>query len=428
LNERKGIAMKRRILWPAGFSTALIACGGSSGGGDGGGPPDPPAPPTCSTGIETPRAFPNLGFTAPVSMQQAPNDGSRWFLVEQGGRIVVFENDQDAPAAEEFIDLRDRVHREGEAGLLGMAFHPDFASNGKVYLNYSELVGAQLRSVTAEFTSPDGGQTLDPDSERVLITVEKPAVNHNGGNIAFGPDGYLYIGLGDGGGSGDPQGNGQNLERLLGKMLRINVDTQPGGDPYGVPGGASGNPFAGNPLCNVDGSGSQACPEIYALGFRNPWRWSFDDQSGDLWVGDVGQGDWEEIDIVERGGNYGWNIREGAHCFEPATGCATQDLIDPVAEYGHNLGFSITGGHVYRGLQTTQVSGNYVFADFSGMIAWLQPDGAAGFSVEQLAEQGCAPPGAPGALEISSFAEDLDGELYLLDYGRGQIRELVFTD
>jgi glucose/arabinose dehydrogenase len=418
--------MKRRNLWPAGFSTALIACGG--GGGDGGDPPDPPDPPACSTGIETPRAFPNLGFTAPVSLQHAPNDGSRWFLAEQGGRIFVFENDPDAAVADEFVDLRDRVHREGEAGLLGMAFHPDFSTNGRVYLNFSEEVGGQLRSVTAEFTSPDGGQTLDPDSERVLMTVDKPADNHNGGNLAFGPDGFLYLGLGDGGGSGDPQGNGQDPQRLLGKMLRIDVDSQPGGAPYGVPAGGVGNPFAANPLCNVDGTGTAECPEIYALGFRNPWRWSFDRQNGDLWVGDVGQGDWEEIDIVERAGNYGWNIREGAHCFEPASGCQTQDLIDPVAEYGHDLGFSITGGYVYRGMQTTQVAGNYVFADFGGMIAWLAPDGAGGFDVEQLAEQGCTPPGASGSLQVSSFAEDLDGELYLLDYGRGQIRQLEFTE
>ena len=286
--------MKRRILWPAGFSTALLACGG--GGGNGGNPN--PDPPSCSTGIETPLAFENLDFTDPVALMQAPNDGSRWFVVEQGGRIFAFEN---VPAAEdpvEFIDLRSRVHQEGEAGLLGMAFHPDFATNGRVYLNFSELVGAQLRSITAEYTSADGGQTLDPASERILLRVNKGASNHNGGNISFGPDGYLYIGLGDGGGAGDPQGNGQNAERLLGKMLRIDVDSQPDGDPYGIPGGASGNPFAGNDLCNVDGTGVQPCPEIYALGFRNPWRWSFDRQSGDLWVGDVGQADWEEIDVV----------------------------------------------------------------------------------------------------------------------------------
>ena len=418
--------MKRRILWPAGFSTALLACGG---GGDGnGGNPDPPDPPSCSTGIETLRAFENLDFTDPVALVQAPNDGSRWFVAEQGGRIFAFEN---VPAAEdpvEFIDLRSRVHQEGEAGLLGMAFHPDFATNGRVYLNFSELVGAQLRSITAEYTSADGGQTIDPASERILLRVNKGASNHNGGNIAFGPDGYLYIGLGDGGGVGDPQANGQNPERLLGKMLRIDVDSQPNGDPYGIPGGASGNPFAGNDLCNVDGAGVQPCPEIYALGFRNPWRWSFDRQSGELWVGDVGQADWEEIDLVTRGGNYGWNVREGAHCFEPATGCDTQGLTDPVAEYSHDLGFSITGGYVYRGTQTTQVAGNYVFADFGGMIAWLEPDGAGGFDVQELAPQSCAPPGAEDSLQVSSFAEDLDGELFMLDYGRGEIRHLVFTE
>jgi glucose/arabinose dehydrogenase len=428
LTQAKEEPMKSRMLWPAGFSTALLACGGSGGGGgDGGNPPNPPAP-TCSNGIETPRAFANLDFSAPVAMVQPSDDASRWYVVEQGGRIHVFENDPDTLVAAEFADLRTRVHRQGEAGLLGMAFHPDFGNNGRVYLNFTELVGAQLRSVTAEYTSPDGGQTLDPDSERVLMTVEKGAANHNGGHLAFGPDGFLYIGLGDGGGSGDPQGNAQNPERLLGKMLRIDVDTQPGGDPYGIPGGASGNPFAGNALCDADGTGAQACPEIYALGFRNPWRWSFDRQAGDLWVGDVGQADWEEIDLVNRGGNYGWNIREGAHCFEPATGCPTQGLVDPVAEYGHDLGFSVTGGFVYRGMQSTQVAGNYVFGDFGGMIAWLAPDGAGGFDVQQLAEQGCAPPGAEGSLQVSSFAEDLDGELYLLDYDRGEIRQLVFTE
>ncbi|HEU4517145.1 MAG TPA: PQQ-dependent sugar dehydrogenase, partial [Steroidobacteraceae bacterium] len=236
--------MKRRVLWPAGFSTALLACGGSGGGGNGN--PDPPDPPACSTGIETPRVFENLDFADPVVLLQAPNDASRWFVAEQGGRIFAFENDPEAEDAVEFIDLRNRVHQEGEAGLLGMAFHPDFANNGRVYVNFSELVGAQLRSVTSEFTSSDGGQTLDLGSERILMRVDKSASNHNGGNIAFGPDGYLYIGLGDGGGAGDPEGNGQNPERLLGKMLRIDVDSQPNGDPYAIPGGASGNPFEGN--------------------------------------------------------------------------------------------------------------------------------------------------------------------------------------
>jgi glucose/arabinose dehydrogenase len=416
--------MNARNLLPPAIALALVACGGGSGGG---GPI--PGPPACDTeGLSTPRAFAQLAFDSPVAMKQAPNDGSRWFVVEQGGRIRAFENDPDAATADDFVDLSARVHASGEAGLLGMAFHPDFAANGRVYLNFSELAGAQVRSVTAEFTSSDGGQTLDAASERVLLSVDKPAENHNGGNLEFGPDGFLYIGLGDGGGAGDPDGNAQDPRRLLGKMLRIDVDAQPGGAPYGIPSGPGGNPFSANPLCSADGTGAQNCPEVYALGFRNPWRWSFDRQTGELWLGDVGQGDWEEIDLVELGGNYGWNLREGAHCFEPATGCPTAGLVDPVAEYGHDIGFSITGGYVYRGGQATRNAGRYVFGDFGGMIASLAPDGAGGFDVEQMVGQDCAPPGATGALQVSSFAEDLDGELYLLDYGRGEIRQLEFTD
>lgn len=415
--------MTPRALLPICLALASVSCGG---GGDSA--PPIAGPPDCTEGVSTPRAFPNLTFASPVAMKQAPDDASRWFVVEQAGLIRVFENDPDVAATENFVDLRTRVRFDGEAGLLGLAFHPDFATNGLVYLNFSELVGGVIRSVTAEFASTDGGLTLDPNSERVLLTATKPATNHNGGNVDFGPDGFLYVGLGDGGGGGDPDENAQNPQRLLGKMLRIDVDTPAGGAPYAIPGGIDGNPFVGNPLCNVNGTGTVQCPEIYALGFRNPWRWSFDSQSGDLWVGDVGEGSFEEIDIVERGGNYGWDTREGAHCFEPLTGCATAGLIDPVAEYGRDLGFSITGGYVYRGLQSTQVAGRYVFADFGGMIASLAPDGVGGFTVEQLVEQGCTPPGAPGGLQISSFAEDLDGELFALDYGRGQIRQLEFTD
>jgi len=409
---------------PAAVALALAACGGGSGSI----PPPNPEPPACATGLETQRTFANLAFESPVAMKQAPNDASRWFVAEQGGRIRAFDNDPDADTAADFVDLRGRVHLSGEAGLLGMAFHPDFTTNGLVYLNFSELVGGEVRSVTAEFASADGGQTLAPASERVLMTVAKPATNHNGGNLEFGPDGYLYVGLGDGGGAADAAGNAQNPQRLLGKMLRIDVDVQPGGAPYGIPAGPDGNPFAANPLCNTDGTGLQNCPEIFALGFRNPWRWSFDRQNGDLWLGDVGEGSWEEIDLVVSGGNYGWNIREGAHCFEPASGCQTAGLIDPVAEYGHDAGFSITGGYVYRGGQATAVAGRYVFGDFGGMIASLAPDGAGGFDIVEHVPQGCAPEGATGGLSISSFAEDLDGELYLLDYGRGEILQLQFTD
>ena len=415
--------MAPRVLLPPCLALTFVACGGS-----GGSAPPPVPSPTCSEGISTPRSFPNLTFASPVAMKQAPLDASRWFVVEQAGLIRGFENDAAVPATQDFLDIRPRVNFSGEAGLLGLAFHPNFVANGRAFVNYSHLAGGTVRSITSEFTSFDGGATLDSDSERVLLTVDKPATNHNGGNVAFGPDGFLYIGLGDGGGSGDPSDNAQNPRRLLGKMLRIDVDTQPGGSPYGIPAGTTGNPFAGNPLCNVDGTGTQECPEIYALGFRNPWRWSFDRQTDELWVGDVGQNQFEEIDRVERGRNYGWNAREGAHCFEPMTGCATAGLTDPVAEYGRDLGFSITGGHVYRGIQSTAVAGRYVFADFGGMIASLAPDGVDSFTVAPLVRQDCAPPEAPGPLQISSFAEDLDGELFVLDYGRGHVRQLIFTD
>jgi glucose/arabinose dehydrogenase len=282
-------------IWPIGFALATVACGGS---GSGETPPPPVPAPACSEGISTPRTFPELTFDSPVAMKQAPLDASRWFVVEQAGLIRVFDNDEAVTATLDFLDIRARVIFSGEAGLLGLAFHPDFAVNGRAFVNYSELAGGTRRSITSEFTSIDGGATLDADSERVLLTVDMPANNHNGGNLAFGPDKFLYIGLGDGGGAGDPQGNAQNPRRLLGKMLRIDVDVEPGGAPYGIPAGSAGNPFAGNPPCNVDGTGAQNCPEIYALGFRNPWRWSFDRQTGELWVGDVGQNSFEEINRV----------------------------------------------------------------------------------------------------------------------------------
>ena len=374
------VTMPARRILPALLALTLLSCGGGGGGSD---PPPPPPPPTGSgldvrpsnltclaparstagSTVSTPRVFPNLMFSSPVAMIQAPGDSSRWFVVEQQGLIRVFNNNQAVTQAQvgNFLDIRGPVEFSGEAGLLGFALHPNFPNDPRAFVNYSNLSGTQLRSITSEFRSPDGGLTLNQNSERVLLTVQKFADNHNGGNLAFGPDGFLYIGLGDGGGGGDPQENAQNPMRLLGKMLRIDVDSQPGGAPYAIPMGATGNPFANNPRCNADGTGTQNCPEIYALGLRNPWRWSFDRQTGDLWVGDVGQSSFEEIDLIQRGGNYGWDQREGAHCFEPSSGCQTAGLIDPVAEYGRSLGFSITGGYVYRGTQTTGPLGRYVF-------------------------------------------------------------------
>jgi uncharacterized repeat protein (TIGR03806 family) len=431
-----------RALLPTSFVLLLLGCGGGGGGSN---PPPPPpgsgldqrpSNATClapartagNSTLSAPRAFPNLTFAAPVAMLQVPGDASRWFVLEKGGLVRAFDNNATVAATQAFLDISGRVFNSGEAGLLGLAFHPDFGVNGRAYVNYSASVGGSIRSITAEFTSPDGGLTLDPNSERVLLTVNKPASNHNGGNLAFGPDGFLYVGLGDGGGGGDPQENGQNPQRLLGKMLRIDVDQQPVGEPYGIPGGATGNPFAGNPRCNIDGTGTQNCPEIYALGLRNPWRWSFDRQTGVLWLADVGQNSFEEIDIIERGGNYGWDSREGAHCFEPINGCQTAGLIDPVAEYGRAMGFSVTGGYVYRGTQTTEQIGRYIFADFgSGMIASLTPGAGGTYTLTPLVPPGATPPDAPGQLSPSAFGEANDGELFLLDYSRGQIRRLVFT-
>ena len=425
-----------RTLVPVVALAVLQAC--ADGGNEGAQPPPPtagldirPSNTAClaperdivTANVAVPPAFPALAFSEPVAMLQAPRDASRWFVVEQGGRIRAFANDDAVAATSDFLDLAARVHHAGEAGLLGLAFHPDFDVNGLAYVNYVMRAGAEIRSVTAEFASPDGGLTLDPGSERVLLTVEKEFANHNGGQLAFGPDGFLYIGLGDGG--GDPDGNAQDPARLLGKMLRIDVDQQPAGQPYAIP---ADNPFAGGALCSDGGSGSDSCPEIYASGFRNPWRWSFDGPSGRLWVADVGQSSFEEINVVERGGNYGWEVREGRHCFEPASGCSTAGILDPVAEYGRNLGAAVTGGYVYRGAQVPALVGRYVFADFeSGLIGSLAPDGGGGFFIEQLVRPGTTPDGASGQLSISAFGQGEDGELLVLDYGRGAIGRLVFT-
>ncbi len=432
-----------RAIAPTLMALAILACGGGGGGGN---PPPPPPPPppgsgldqrpsnlscvapargTGSSTISVERAFPNLTFNEPVALLQAPGDNTRWFVLEKSGFVRSFDATNPNTATNQVVlDIRDRVLQLGqsEAGLLGLAFHPSFASNRRAYVNYTDR---STRSITSEFLSPDGGLTLNPTSERNLLTVNKPADNHNGGQLHFGPDGFLYLGLGDGGGGGDPQENAQNPMRLLGKMLRIDVNSQPGGQPYGIP---ADNMFPANARCNVNGTGTQNCPEIYALGLRNPWRWSFDRQTGQQWVGDVGQGSFEEIDIITRGGNYGWDNREGAHCFEPPSGCITVGMIDPVAEYSHALGDSIIGGYVYRGTQTTSLFGRYLFADFgSGMIASLSPGAGGTFTITQHVQPGTAPPGAPGVLNISAFGESTAGELFVVDYVLGQIYRLIFT-
>ncbi len=358
-----------------------------------------PAPPPSNTGVTVQRVFPNLSFTQPIFMLQAPNDNTRWFVVEQAGRVRVFPNNPNATANDvtTFVDITNRVTSGGEMGLLGMAFHPSFAQNGEVFLSYTSAINGPRRSVISRFKLQAGTQLLDPNSEQILLTVEQPFTNHNGGGIAFGPDGYLYIGFGDGGSGDDPLNAGQDLNTLLGKFLRIDVNNTSPGKPYAIP---PDNPFA-------QGGG---LPEIYAWGFRNPWRWSFDPASGELWVGDVGQGAREEIDRVVRGGNYGWKIREGFICRPPTTNCPTAGLIDPVVDYGRGDGVSVTGGYVYRGTAIPSLVGRFVYGDYSSGRIWAVAfDAQTGRHVPQ--------PLASSGLNISSFGQGVDGEVYVVHHG-----------
>jgi uncharacterized repeat protein (TIGR03806 family) len=268
-----------------------------------------------------------------------------------------------------------------------------------------------MDSVVARFASQDGGATLALGTRFELLRVDQPFTNHNGGNIAFGPDGHLYVGLGDGGSGGDPQAHAQNTRDLLGALLRLDVS---GAGAYAIP---PTNPFATQPRCTAAVNAAN-CPEIYAWGLRNPWRFSFDRATGELWLGDVGQGEFEEIDRVELGGNYGWNCREGAHAYSsPAPACSmVSGLIDPVHEYGRSLGVSVTGGYVYRGSANPSLVGSYIFGDFgSGRIWRLVGDGAGGYSAEELLDT---------SLSIASFGEDVDGEIYVVDLG-GTLHRMV---
>lgn len=389
-------------------SLAFAACGGGSSNFEP--PPDPePPPPGDPPAIAVQQVFAPLAFNQPLLMLQAPGDDTLWYIVERRGTIAVFPNDSGTVAAdvETFANLTATVNSSpGEGGLLGMAFHPDFATNREVFLSYTR---GNLESVVSRFTVDAGTGLLDAASEELVMVVPQPNTNHNGGNIVFGPDGFLYVGFGDGGGAGDPGENGQDTTNVLGTIVRIDVDSA---DPYAIP---PDNPFAGNTEC-VNGSGTMNCPEIFAFGFRNPWRFSFDRQTGELWAGDVGQNDWEEIDRVEISLNYGWDEREGAHCFEPPTGCDTNN-VDPITEYDHGLGASVTGGYVYRGADFPDLQGLYLFGDFGSGRIWSVPfDSPIGTSPDLLEDT---------ALSISSFAESNDGELFVLDYGNGTIHRIV---
>jgi glucose/arabinose dehydrogenase len=339
---------------------------------------------------------------------EAPSDGTnRIFIIEQGGTIRIVQN--GTVVVTPFLDITPIVTSGGETGLLGLAFHPSFSTNRRFFVDYTRTVGAQLQTVISEFTvlatSPN---QADPASERQLLIVNQPFPNHKGGQLAFGPDGFLYIAFGDGGSGGDPLGNGQNKNVLLGKILRIGVDMPFAfGKQYAIP---TDNPFA---------SGGGA-PEIFAYGLRNPWRFSFDRSGGQLMIGDVGQGNWEEVDIGMKGGNYGWNIMEGNHCYPPGTAsCNMTGLTAPIAEYDHSSagGTAIIGGFVYRGTEISALVGTYVYGDLSSGHVWgLKQDSSGNWTVTGILNHN---------LTVSAFGQDAAGELYLLDYGNGAVMHLV---
>jgi glucose/arabinose dehydrogenase len=342
--------------------------------------------------------FPNLSFNQPLDFQSPDDDTNRVFVVEKGGRIVVFNNDAGTTSTTDFLNLTG-ISTSSEQGLLGLAFHPNYSNNGYFYVFYTPTSSLALVS---RFTVSADDNVADASSEEVILEIPQPLTNHNGGQIAFGPDGFLYIAVGDGGGGGDFENNAQNRTNLLGNILRIDVDNRENGLNYAVP---SDNPFLND---------TSVRPEIYAYGLRNPWRMSFDVQDGTLWTADVGQGDREEINTIVSGGNYGWKIFEGSFCF--SGDCATTGLETPVFEYGHDNGDrSITGGFVYRGNALPSLVGKYVYGDFvSGRIWALDTNSNTN---ELLFES---------RLSIASFGTDNANEIYVCDFG-GTIYKIGFS-
>lgn len=324
--------------------------------------------------------------------------------MEQAGRIRLIKNGTLSGTA--FLDIAARVGSGGERGLLGLAFHPQYAQNGRFFVNYTDRRGDTRVS---EFRVSASADAADPGSERQLLFVTQPFSNHNGGALAFGSDGTLFLSMGDGGSGGDPFRNGQSLSTHLGKILRIDIDR---GTPYAIP---SDNPFRAT---------AGALPEIWAYGLRNPWRISVDRSTGDLYIGDVGQGSREEIDIglaSRRGGeNYGWNVMEGTRCFSPSSGCNTAGLTLPVLDYGHDDGIAVTGGYVYRGCRMPGYQGTYFYGDYG--TALVRSFRFAGGQVTEARDHTATL--GRGVLALSSFGVDADGEIYIVDY-RGEVSKVV---
>lgn len=355
-------------------------------------------------------AFLHLRFDYPVGIEHAGDGSDRLFVVEKSGAIRVFDNNPETPSAEIFLDLRERVDDSHlEKGLLGLAFHPEYETNRFFYVNYT--ADEPDRTVIARFeVDPSDPDHALSESETVILEIEQPYDTHNGGRLVFGPDGYLYVGMGDGGWAGDPEENAQDTSTLLGAVLRIDVDHPTEDRTYGIP---SDNPFVG-----ADCAPDDCLEEIWAYGFRNPWRFSFDPETGWMWLGDVGQEGWEEIDVVEKGGNYGWDVVEGTHCYEPASGCDTTGLTPPVWEFAHTPGNSVTGGMVYRGSEAPELAGQYVFGNWGTGNIWTIPaDDPTSGATEVLDTH----------LRISTFGLDEQGEIYLAHFraGSGLIYRII---
>ncbi len=347
--------------------------------------------------------IPFVQTDSPITYLADASDGSgRLFLVEKAGRIRVIQDGQ--LLAQPFLDISDLVQSSGaEQGLLSVAFDPQYRDNGQFYVNYTAQ-SSNGGTVVARYKTTADPNTADPASGQTILEIPQPAPNHNGGQLQFGPDGYLYVGMGDGGSAGDPWGNAQNRNALLGKLLRLDVRGQAG---YAIP---PQNPFAG---------ANDARPEVWAYGLRNPWRFSFDRQTGDLYIADVGQNTWEEVDFQPAdstgGQNYGWNVMEGLACYQAKT-CDKDGKVLPVVVYGHDQGCSVTGGYVYRGQAIPDLAGAYLYSDYcSGVIWGLQRDGAGAWKSTELLQSGA---------NVSSFGEDAQGELYVLDL-QGQVYRLA---
>lgn len=377
---------------------------------DGSGRPDPtPGPTATPTATPVPAAgsFATTrvatGFTRPTFVTNASDNSNRLFVLEKPGRVRVIIS--GLLVAQPFLDISSIVgSASNEQGLLGLAFHPDFEKNGRFFVAYT---AKDASNTVAEYrVANPSDEVADANSGKVLFSVPDQYPNHNGGMLAFGPDGYLYVSMGDGGSAGDPNGNGQNLNSLLGKLLRIDVNS---GSPYGIP---AANPFA---------SQTGARPEVWAYGLRNPWRFTFDRQTGDLWIGDVGQDKYEEVDFQPAGSkggeNYGWSTMEGTHCYKPQSDCKQDGLTLPVYDYDHGQGCSVTGGYVYRGKAIPALAGHYLFVDYCGttlMATTRSSDGT--FST---AEIGKVPTG------VTAFGEDESGELYFTVDNEGAVYKLV---